>query len=962
MNSMWEIRKGEQHYLIKKTVINILFLFILYLVVWGSPLVAHSERTLNDNMYVSFSTLDEGYVLDVSGSTGKLITYPYHGLGNQLLSFKYRPEKDGYIIQLSADEQRILTLGLNNQVSSKTVEKVINSLSILEDEVIWDIKKVSGNIYSISNRKNGLYITVDNVTSMLPISMKANNNSNSQRFKLETMQGVYSIENRWYPNMVWDIEGGVYKDRDIIGYPSGGAGKKNQEWFLIYKPNDNQYVLSNSGDKRLIVDQKNTTSSPSTMLNSIGFNEKYANKNLLSLSKITSLNGNMVVTIRNWASGLYYELTDIKTYDTIGQVMKLKEKNESTKQQWILKKKKELAIPTIDNIKVIGTISGESNTFYAGEKLTVNGRYTDSEFKQFDLYAQFDTDAAKLIEQSIPIKNGTQNFSAQVDTSDYRDGEHFVEFSARGDGMFQSNRVALKYKIVYPTPVGKPKPQVIEQYTDINSLNASDFVTDLNDEIGSNIEVSGLDLDTSLKGNQIAVVSIKNKYKTVKIDVPVTILPNPIVTSDYFENQVWLIDEINRQFSSKGKKIDKNLYMLDLLDITSIVNRVGADFPNQHIPKNIEALQNLEVIDLKDKHLIGYLPDELGNLTNLKKLSIFGNSFTGEIPKTVSKLENLEFLALNDNKLTGTVPSGLEKLTKLKQVYINKNALVGILPTFDLGPFSNFDIRDTQLTYDENNSPSFISNEIQYQQTFAVGKNSLSLTGNKSFLISDDEVIIKPFDPINEGYLNLRAQKKDMTDVELYSGHTFKIINKENNQVLYDGQAIKSTEIKIDSDTLYQVVMDNAEKNPNNITEFEAKLREYTLSEVPKTLSLDLKLGDLEQQQVKISSKDSLSVFDNRLNSQWQLKIKPSELKSKTKTMAGSYFYKSKEGTPVEILAGDSFTTIESGMSEPNVGSINVSKEWDNKSGLFYKQSTNGNYKDAYTGKIEWQLVDAPTG
>ncbi|WP_086313731.1 hypothetical protein A5821_001264 [Enterococcus sp. 7F3_DIV0205] len=948
--------------MVKNKVINILFLFILYLVVWGSPLVAHSERTLNDNMYVSFSTLDEGYVLDVSGSTGKLITYPYHGLGNQLLSFKYRPEKDGYIIQLSADEQRILTLGSNNQVSSITVEKVINSLSILEDEVIWDIKKVSGNIYSISNRKNGLYITVDNVTSMLPISMKANNNSNSQKFKLETMQGVYTIENRWNTNMVWDIEGGVYKDRDIIGYPSGGVGKKNQEWFLLYKPNNNQYVLSNSGDKRLIVDQKNVTSSPSTMLNNLAFNEKYANKNLLSLSKITSLNGNMVVTIRNWESGLYYELTDIKTYDTIGRVIKLAENSESTKQQWILKKKKELAIPTIDNIKVMGTISGESTTFYAGEKLTVNGRYTDSEFKQFDLYAQFDTDAAKLIEQNIPINNGTQNFSAQVDTSDYRDGEHFVEFSARGDGMFQSNRVALKYQIVYPTPVGKPKPQVIEQYTDINSLNAGDFVTDLRDEIGSNIEITGLELDTSLKGDQIAVVSIKNKYKTVKIDVPVTILPNPIITSDYFENQAWLIDEINRQFSTKGKKIDENLYMLDLLDITSIVNRAGADFPNQHIPKNIEALQNLQVIDLKDKHLSGSLPDELGNLTNLKKLSIFGNSFTGEIPKTISKLEKLEFLALDDNKLTGTVPPGLEKLTKLKQVYINKNALVGILPTFNLGPFYNFSIRDTQLTYNEKNSPSFISNETQYQQTFAVGKNSLALTGVKSFLISDDGAIIKPFDSTNEGFLNLRAQKKDMTDVELYSGHTFKIINKENNQVLYDGQAIKNTEIKIDSDTIYQVVMDNAEKNPNNITEFEAKLREYTLSEVPKTLSLDLTLGDFRHQPVKISSKDSLSVFDNRLNSQWQLKIKPSELKSQTRTMTGSYFYKSNDGVPVEILTGGSFTTIESGTSKPNTGTIDISKEWNDESGLFYKQSTNGNYKDTYTGKIEWQLVDAPAG
>lgn len=78
--------------------------------------------------------------------------------------------------------------------------------------------------------------------------------------------------------------------------------------------------------------------------------------------------------------------------------------------------------------------------------------------------------------------------------------------------------------------------------------------------------------------------------------------------------------------------------------------------------------------------------------------------------------------------------------------------------------------------------------------------------------------------------------------------------------------------------------------------------------------------------------------------------------------MLRSYFYKSNEGVPIEILTADSFKTIESGTSKPNTGTIDVSKEWNDKRGLFYKQANTGNYKDSYSGQLEWQLVDAPTG
>ncbi|WP_430602014.1 hypothetical protein IGJ02_002208 [Enterococcus sp. DIV0724b] len=945
----------------KKIVINLIFLIILYVVVWGNPVVVNAQKTLNSNMYVAYSKSNENYVLDISAYTDNLITYSYHGLGNQLFLFNYRSEKDGYIIQAAGNEQKLLKdNSTENIVTAVKLDKVVNSLSVLEDELIWDIKKVSGNYYSISNRKSGLCITISDLGSNADISLKPFINNVSQLFKIETMLGVYTIRNRYDTEQVWDIQGGVGENRDIIPYSYGGLGKKNQEWFVLYKPNDNDYVLSNAGNKQLIVSQNSASSAATTVLNTLAFTDKYDLKNLLRFSKETAINGDNVVTIRNEQYGSYYTLTDSGTINLQSYISADRTSSEQYKQHWILDKIKELEVPVIDNIKVTGPISGESSTFFAGEKLVVDGRYSDSEFKSFDLYAKYDVNVETLIYKNMPIANGTKIFSTSFDTSNYKDGNHFLEFSARGDGMFQSNRVALKYTIIYPTPIGKPNPQIIKQYTDINSLKVSDFVTDLTDEIGSTIEISELNLDTSIEGDQMAVVSIKNKYKTVKIDVPVTIVPDPIVTTEYFENQAWLIGEINKQLSPK--KIDKDVYMTDLLKITSIVNRSGADFKGQHIPKTIASLKNLQEIDLKNKYLIGMLPDELGSLSKLKKLSIFGNSFTGEIPRSLSKLEKLEFLAFDDNKLSGTIPPGLENITTLRQIYLNKNNLVGIVPTFNLGPFYNFHIGETQLTYNDNKSPSFISKAAQYQQSFVVGTNSLSLTGNTNLVIANKEMLIRPFDFADEGFLNLHAQKKDRTNVALYSGHTFKIMNKKSGQVLYNGPEIKDLEIKVNPAEIHQVIMDDAGKNPNNVFEFKPNLREYKLSEVPKTMSLDLKIGDLNYQPVKISRDDSLSIFDNRVDNQWQLKVKVYPLQNKTKRLAGDFFYKGSDAIPKILTASRNFHVIESGKSNPNSETIDLGKEWDENRGLFYKQTSTANYKNSYTGKFEWQMVDAPAG
>ncbi|MBO0441572.1 hypothetical protein [Candidatus Enterococcus ikei] len=526
-----------------------------------------------------------------------------------------------------------------------------------------------------------------------------------------------------------------------------------------------------------------------------------------------------------------------------------------------------------------------------------------------------------------------------------------------------TNNGTVSYPLVLKAE-GANKTVALKSSTD--NYNAADFITNLSSNFPNDTVVPTFKNKVEFKteGNVNIPFMLKSGLLGIEKEIIVQANISQPVTGSFFENQAWLIEEINRQLSPK--KIDEDLYMSDLLKITSISNRTTASFKGQYIPKTIAALENLEMLELKDKQLSGSLPDELGDMTKLTKLSIFGNSFSGGIPKTLSKLKNLTFLALDDNKLTGTVPSGLEQLPELKQVYLNKNALVGNLPNFSLGPFSNFNISETQLTYNDEVPPKFITKSTQYQDTFVTGAKNLSLKGTEIIWVTLRRPILKPFDSTSEGYLNLHVQKADGTKVNLYSGHTFKIFLKNWNNggdyLMYDGPADPNFQMVFHTGESYKVVMDNADKNPNNIFEFQPQQRMSMLTEVPKMMTLDLKIGDLSYQPVKISNGESLSIFDNRLNNQWQLKIKTDPIMSKTRRLIGNFYYKGSDGIPERVGGNGSFNLIESGRSNPDLGIIDFTKEWDDNRGLFYKQESTANYKDDYAGKVEWQLVDAPAG
>ncbi|MGX7245762.1 hypothetical protein ACWOC1_13045, partial [Enterococcus quebecensis] len=305
-----------------------------------------------------------------------------------------------------------------------------------------------------------------------------------------------------------------------------------------------------------------------------------------------------------------------------------------------------------------------------------------------------------------------------------------------------------------------------------------------------------------------------NVIKTVMVPINVT---DELISTDFFENQAWIIDNINEQL--KPKKIGSNVYLSDLMTITKIDTEKTRPFKGQHIPKNIKALKNLELLYLRNTKMSGSLPQELGSLTNMTDLRIFDNTLTGGIPKELGNLKNLEYLYLDMNDLTGTIPKEIALLPKLHSVYLDRNKFVGLLPDFKDG-LKILHVGSNQLTYNSDQVPSFITSAVNkgMNESFL---STLSLKGNGVLTVNDGE-IIRPFDPAAARTFDLHAFSTTNGKQALYDEHIYTIKNQDGT-VLYEGSAEKNVSISHKRGTKYTVILDKADKNPNNVFKVTVK-------------------------------------------------------------------------------------------------------------------------------------------
>lgn len=493
---------------------------------------------------------------------------------------------------------------------------------------------------------------------------------------------------------------------------------------------------------------------------------------------------------------------------------------------------------------------------------------------------------------------------------------------------------------------------------DVESLLKNTLTTIIDDSLTKEIVDKTINFDDITKVYNVKVkVSSKITSKQLIISVPVKIKKAEVVTLEHFDKQKWLIDEIERQIPSK--KIGINLIMRDLLKIETIDLTTGSNFIGQHIPKTINSLKNLSVFKLKDKQLVGNLPEEIGDLLQLKVLSLSGNQFSGTLPTSYEKLKNLTLLRLDNNALNGTIPEGIGRLENLKGVHLSHNNFVGQLPSFTSPP-TEFDVSYTQLTYNNVLAPSFIPTETGYEQTLIRGKNSLGLSGKNYVSLTNNVQKIKPFLITDEGYVDIHLRTSQTNNrSELFKEHQYTFINKTTQEIMYKGKATVDLTISVSKGNTYQVILDEASNNPNNVFEFTVNLRELKLNNVPKQVSIDTIIGDTNYQVVTVPKNDDLVILDNRAKGSWSLKMKPSELKSDGKVLKGSYYYKTKSGSPVELSANTS-KEIEKGENMQGIGLKNVTENWNDQQGLLYRQTDNSNYKGEYKGNILWLLENVP--
>lgn len=447
------------------------------------------------------------------------------------------------------------------------------------------------------------------------------------------------------------------------------------------------------------------------------------------------------------------------------------------------------------------------------------------------------------------------------------------------------------------------------------------------------------EINYSVKGTNYYGKDLKDSFLIKK---------STIVTSADFDNQSWLINEINRQF--QPKKIDKDIYETDLEEITTIQIDSGKTYPKEHIPATINKLTNLTDLHLVDLKLSGSLPTELGDLTNLAQIYITGNTFDGGIPSSIGNLKELTNLTIGGNTLKGTVPLSIAKLPKLRALNLFNNQLSGQLPDLPM-EMDLIGISSNQVTYNSATLPAFMESAklAGYEDTFLLG---LKLSGNDK--VSTKASKIKPFNDADEGYFNLKALQGSQTQ-DLYDDHTYTIKNTANGTVYYTGKKDVQATIPYEKGVSYTVILDGAEKNPNNVFTVIGKEEEFKFDKVPTSMSFKTRVG-AKAQPVVLDGE--LSIFDNRENEHWKLNITPSILTQGQQELKGEYSYISKDGISHSITNGKKFL-LESGGSDSINEVISISNSWNAEHGLNYT-AYDSNYIGEYKGSVNWTLEDVP--
>ncbi|CAN1170947.1 Probable LRR receptor-like serine/threonine-protein kinase At3g47570 [Linum perenne] len=142
----------------------------------------------------------------------------------------------------------------------------------------------------------------------------------------------------------------------------------------------------------------------------------------------------------------------------------------------------------------------------------------------------------------------------------------------------------------------------------------------------------------------------------------------------------------------------------------------GSVPPSLSNASNLVLLQlskSLEVLDLGNNNLFGYIPSSMGNLTRLTNLNISSNYLFGEIPASIRNCKQLTSLYISRNNLSGVIPPQLLSLTSLSiALDLSGNRFTGALP-MELGNLKNLEYLNLSHNMLSSSIPSSLGSCIK---------------------------------------------------------------------------------------------------------------------------------------------------------------------------------------------------------------------------------------------------------
>jgi Leucine-rich repeat (LRR) protein len=128
----------------------------------------------------------------------------------------------------------------------------------------------------------------------------------------------------------------------------------------------------------------------------------------------------------------------------------------------------------------------------------------------------------------------------------------------------------------------------------------------------------------------------------------------------YFELQTSygsFVDAMVYTYSMNLTNKGKNMFYEKVLELFIAIDFSSNKFVGE-IPKFIENLKGIQLLNLSNNYLTGHIPPSLGNLIELEALDLSQNKLSGDIPQELTQLTFLGFFNVSHNNLMGPIPQG----------------------------------------------------------------------------------------------------------------------------------------------------------------------------------------------------------------------------------------------------------------------------------------------------------------